>query len=74
MARTIIPKPTEPVISRRTLLGSATALTAAGLVPSAKPIEAAQAVHSVSTGMTSQAIPNYSAGTARRLLEIRSPQ
>ena len=70
MTRTIFPKPTEPVISRRRLLGSATALTAAGLVPIAKPIEAAPVVRSVSTGMTSEAIPNYSAGTARRLREI----
>ena len=61
MTRPVFPKHTEPVISRRTLLGSATALTAANLVPNAKAVEAAQAVRSVSTGMTSQAIPNYSA-------------
>ena len=72
MAQAFLPKPTEPVISRRGLLGSTAALTAAGLVPSAKPIEAAQAVHPVSPDMTSEAIPNYSAGTARRLLKIKS--
>ncbi len=70
MAQPIFPNHTEPVISRRRLLGSAAAMTAAGLVPSAKPIEAAQAVHPVSTSMTSEAVPNYSAGTARRLREI----
>jgi hypothetical protein len=72
MTRTTIPKPTEPVISRRRLLGSATALTAAGLVPIAKPIEAAPVDLPLSTGMPSQVIPNYSAGTARRLLEIEA--
>ena len=72
MTRTIIPKLTEPVISRRNLLGSTAALTAAGLVPSAKPIEVAPVVRSVSPGMTSEVVPNYSAGTARRLLKIKS--
>jgi hypothetical protein len=72
MARTIIPKLTEPVISRRHLLGTATALTAAGLVPNAKTIEAARISPSVSPGMTSETIPNYSVRTARRLLEIKA--
>ena len=67
MARTIIPKLTELAISRRTLLGST---AAASLVPIAKSVEAAPAVRSVSTGMNSQVMPNYSAGTARRLREI----
>jgi hypothetical protein len=72
MARTFLPKLTESVISRRNLLGTAAAITAAGLVPNAKTIEAAPAVRSVSTGMNSQVMPNYSAGTARRLLEIEA--
>ena len=72
MTRPVFPNPTELAISRRSLLGSATALTAAGLVPSAKPIEAARISPSVSTDRTSEAAPNYSAGTARRLLEIRA--
>jgi hypothetical protein len=72
MAQAFLPKPTEPVISRRRLLGSATALTAAGLVPIAEHFEAAPVVRSVSPGMTSEAIPNYSVRTARRLLEIKA--
>jgi hypothetical protein len=72
VTRTIIPKPTELAISRRNIFGTAAALTAAGLVPSAKPIEVAPVVRSVSPGMPSQVIPNYSAGTARRLLEIEA--
>ena len=72
MAQASFPKLAEPVISRRNLLGSATALTAASLVPIAKSVEAAPVVRSVSTGMPSQVIPNYSAGTARRLLEIEA--
>jgi hypothetical protein len=70
MAQTNIPKLTDSIISRRSLLGSASALTAAGLVPIAKSVEAERGAASVSMGATSEAIPNYSAGTARRLREI----